>query len=67
MEAIISCRYRGQEFVRIQYPIDHQYSEDLSNPYTNGTFEDTLNPNLVVRKIHDHSPRITHFAIDWHG
>ncbi|XP_071799360.1 histone chaperone asf1b-B-like [Asterias amurensis] len=58
---LITCAFRSQEFVRVGYYVNNEYSdpEMKENPPAKPQF------NKVVRNILDSNPRITRFTIDW--
>eukprot|EP00035_Acanthoeca_spectabilis_P022069 m.441831 g.441831 ORF g.441831 m.441831 type:complete len:216 (-) comp18713_c0_seq1:1230-1877(-) len=63
---LITCAYRGQEFVRIGYYVNNDFSdpEMKENP-------PALAPNALVQHLgrailHD-KPRVTRYTIDWEG
>lgn len=64
MIILLTCQYKGQEFLRVGYFVEHAYSEDINNS-NNGQWNDGLNPNLVQRYILTDNPSITTFEISW--
>ncbi len=58
---LLTCSYRGQEFIRVGYYLSNEYdNEELRlNP------PEVPQPQLIVRNILDERPRVTLFAIDW--
>lgn len=58
---LLTCSYRGQEFVRVGYFINNDYSdpEFRENPPTKPQF-DKLTRNILASK-----PRVTRFKINW--
>ncbi|XP_038048579.1 histone chaperone asf1b-B-like [Patiria miniata] len=59
--ALITCSFRSQEFVRVGYYVNNEYSdpEMRENPPSKPHFD------KVVRNILHTDPRITRFKIDW--
>uniref|UniRef100_A0A0V0GC72 Putative asf1 like histone chaperone n=1 Tax=Triatoma dimidiata TaxID=72491 RepID=A0A0V0GC72_TRIDM len=58
---LLTCSYRGQEFVRVGYFINNEYSDPelRENPPTVPQFD------KVVRNILGTEPRVTRFKINW--
>lgn len=58
---LLTCSYRGQEFVRVGYFINNEYSEPelRENPPAKPQF-DQLYRNILASK-----PRVTRFKINW--
>lgn len=58
---LLTCSYRGQEFVRVGYFINNDYTEQeqKENPPTKPQFE-KLTRNILASK-----PRVTRFKINW--
>lgn len=58
---LLTCSYRGQEFVRVGYFINNEYSDpDLrENPPAKPQFD------KVTRNILASKPRVTRFKINW--
>lgn len=58
---LLTCSYRGQEFVRVGYFINNDYSDPelRENPPTKPIFE-KLTRNILASK-----PRVTRFKINW--
>ena len=58
---LLTCSYRGQEFVRVGYFINNEYSDPelRENPPTKPQFE------KLTRNILDSKPRVTRFKINW--
>lgn len=60
---LLTCSYRGQEFVRVGYFINNEYSESepelRENPPAKPQFD------KVVRNILASEPRVTRFKINW--
>ncbi|KAL0808967.1 hypothetical protein ABMA28_012624 [Loxostege sticticalis] len=60
---LLTCSYRGQEFVRVGYFINNEYSENepelRENPPAKPQFD------KVVRNILASEPRVTRFKINW--
>lgn len=60
---LLTCSYRGQEFVRVGYFINNEYSENepelRENPPAKPQFD------KVVRNILGSQPRVTRFKINW--
>lgn len=58
---LLTCSYRGQEFVRVGYFINNEYSEAelRENPPPQPQFD------KVVRNILATEPRVTRFKINW--
>lgn len=58
---LLTCSYRNQEFVRVGYFINNEYSDPelRENPPTNPSF-DKLTRNILATK-----PRVTRFKINW--
>lgn len=60
---LITCSYRDQEFVRVGYYVNNEYTEeyDPENPPR------PIELNKLQRNILADKPRVTRFAIDWGG
>ncbi|XP_075229314.1 histone chaperone asf1 isoform X2 [Lycorma delicatula] len=58
---LLTCSYRGQEFVRVGYFINNEYTEPelRENPPAQPQFD------KVVRNILGTEPRVTRFKINW--
>lgn len=58
---LLTCSYRGQEFVRVGYFINNDYSDPelRENPPSKPIFE-KLTRNILASK-----PRVTRFKINW--
>ncbi|XP_072946707.1 histone chaperone asf1 [Epargyreus clarus] len=60
---LLTCSYRGQEFVRVGFFINNEYSESepelRENPPSKPQFD------KVVRNILASEPRVTRFKINW--
>merc|ERR1711983_703598 len=58
---LITCAYRGQEFIRVGYYVSNEYSdpEMQETPPENPVF-DKLNRNILAS-----NPRVTKFKINW--
>lgn len=58
---LLTCSYRGQEFVRVGYFINNEYSdpEMRENPPPKPQFD------KVMRNILASKPRVTRFKINW--
>lgn len=60
---LLTCSYRGQEFVRVGYFINNEYSDSepelRENPPSKPQFD------KVVRNILASEPRVTRFKINW--
>lgn len=58
---LLTCSYRGQEFVRVGYYVNNDYAdpEMRENPPTKPLFE-KLTRNILASK-----PRVTRFKINW--
>lgn len=58
---LLTCSYRGQEFVRVGYFINNEYSDPelKENPPAKPQFE-KLTRNILASK-----PRVTRFKINW--
>lgn len=58
---LLTCSYRGQEFVRVGYFINNEYTEPelRENPPAQPQFD------KVVRNILGTEPRVTKFKINW--
>lgn len=58
---LLTCSYRGQEFVRVGYFINNDYSDPelRENPPQKPQFE-KLSRNILASK-----PRVTRFKINW--
>ncbi|OWR50641.1 histone chaperone asf1 [Danaus plexippus] len=60
---LLTCSYRGQEFVRVGYFINNEYSDSepelRENPPAKPQFD------KVVRNILASEPRVTRFKINW--
>lgn len=60
---LLTCSYRGQEFVRVGYFINNEYNEGepelRENPPAKPQFD------KVVRNILASEPRVTRFKINW--
>ncbi|XP_034656494.1 histone chaperone asf1 [Drosophila subobscura] len=58
---LLTCSYRGQEFVRVGYYVNNDYGEQemRENPPTKPLF-DKLTRNILASK-----PRVTRFKINW--
>mmetsp|Transcript_36629 Transcript_36629/g.95926 ORF Transcript_36629/g.95926 Transcript_36629/m.95926 type:complete len:238 (-) Transcript_36629:136-849(-) len=63
--ALITCSYRGQEFVRIGYYVNNDYTdpEMKENPPV-GIPAETMVQHLGRVILHD-KPRVTRYTIDW--
>lgn len=58
---LLTCSYRGQEFVRVGYFINNDYSDQelRENPPSKPLF-DKMTRNILASK-----PRVTRFKINW--
>lgn len=58
---LITCSYREQEFVRVGYYVNNEYSEpfDPENPPR------PVDMSKLVRNILADKPRVTRFPVDW--
>jgi len=58
---LLSCSYRGKEFIRVGYYVNNEYmdAELRENPPTQPQF-DKLQRNILAT-----NPRVTRFKIDW--
>lgn len=58
---LLTCSYRGQEFVRVGYFINNDYSDQelRENPPTKPLFD------KMTRNILSSKPRVTRFKINW--
>ncbi|CAG2106730.1 unnamed protein product [Medioppia subpectinata] len=58
---LLTCSYRGKEFIRVGYYVNNEYSDPelKENPPTAPLF-DKLQRNVLAT-----SPRVTRFKIDW--
>ncbi|CAG9809120.1 unnamed protein product [Chironomus riparius] len=58
---LLTCSYKGQEFVRVGYFINNEYSDPelRENPPTKPQF-DKMTRNILATK-----PRVTRFKINW--
>ncbi|XP_046384219.1 histone chaperone ASF1-like isoform X2 [Ischnura elegans] len=58
---LLTCSYRGQEFMRVGYYVNNEYKEPnlRDNPPPHPLF-DKLHRNLLATK-----PHVTHFKIEW--
>lgn len=58
---LLTCSYRGQEFVRVGYFINNEYSDPelRENPPPKPIFE-KMTRNILASK-----PRVTRFKINW--
>lgn len=57
---LLTCSYRGQEFVRVGYFINNEYCDELrENPPPKPQFD------KVIRNILGSQPRVTRFKINW--
>jgi len=58
---LLTCCYRGQEFVRVGYYVNNEYSDPelKENPPTNPDF------TKLTRNILASCPRVTRFKIEW--
>jgi histone chaperone ASF1 len=58
---LLTCSYRGQEFVRVGYFINNEYSDPelRENPPSKPQFE-KMTRNILASK-----PRVTRFKINW--
>ncbi|EDV97572.1 histone chaperone asf1 [Drosophila grimshawi] len=58
---LLTCSYRGQEFVRVGYYVNNDYADQemRENPPTKPLF-DKLTRNILASK-----PRVTRFKINW--
>lgn len=59
----ISGNYLDQEFVRIGYFVNNDYSE----PFEPENYPNPVDINLLFRSILANEPRVTRYAIDWTG
>lgn len=60
---LVICSYRDQEFVRVGYYVNNEYTEeyDPENPPR------PVDINKLQRSILADKPRVTRFPIDWGG
>lgn len=59
---MLTCSYRGQEFVRVGYFINNEYTDpELKEVPPPKPLFDKLTRNILATK-----PRITRFKINWH-
>jgi len=58
---LLTCSYRGKEFVRVGYYVNNEYSDEemRENPPTTPSYE------KLVRNILATQPRVTRFKIEW--
>merc|ERR1712150_26622 len=59
---LITCSYREQEFLRVGYYVNNEYTEEY-DPEVGPPMP--LDMTKVVRQILAEKPRITRFPIDW--
>ncbi|KAH7484541.1 ASF1 anti-silencing function 1 [Phytophthora ramorum] len=59
--ALVTCSYRGREFVRVGYYVNNDYADPflLENPPTR------VDVSKLQRNILADKPRVTRFPIDW--
>eukprot|EP00771_Trimastix_marina_P002137 gnl/Trimastix_PCT/3250.p1 GENE.gnl/Trimastix_PCT/3250~~gnl/Trimastix_PCT/3250.p1 ORF type:complete len:223 (+),score=29.99 gnl/Trimastix_PCT/3250:41-670(+) len=57
---LLTCSYRGQEFIRIGYYLKNEFED----PELNENPPATIQPEQLIRTILD-EPRVTRFSIDW--
>lgn len=62
MIVLICCHYKSQEYLRIGYIVHHEYSEGFGSSCT---YDDKLNPNLVLRIIKTDESDFSTFPISW--
>jgi histone chaperone ASF1 len=60
---LVTCSYVNQEFVRVGYYVNNDYSE----PFDPLTPPNPVDVNKLFRNILANEPRVTRFAIDWSG
>ena len=60
---LVTCSYMDQEFARIGYYVNNEYSE----PYEEGTVPNPFVISKLYRNILAAEPRVTRFAINWSG
>lgn len=60
---LVTCSYVDQEFVRIGYYVNNEYSE----PFDPISPPNPVDVNKLFRNIRSDEPRVTRFPIDWSG
>ena len=60
---LVSCSYNEQEFTRIGYYVNNEYTE----PYEEGSLPDPVELSKLRRNILAAEPRVTRFPINWSG
>lgn len=59
---LITCSYKGQEFIRVGYYVNNEYALPLAEGEEPPR---PLDPDLIRRNILADKPRVTRFPIDW--
>eukprot|EP01084_Bolivina_argentea_P071447 129892_1 len=62
---LLTCSYKGREFIRIGYYVHNEYEEDIDKLMENDDF--VIDPNKIQRNILSDKPRVTRFNIPWDG
>jgi len=60
---LVTCSYNEQEFTRIGYYVNNEYTE----PYEEGSLPDPVELSKLRRNILAAEPRVTRFPINWSG
>jgi len=60
---LVTCSYNDQEFTRIGYYVNNEYTE----PYEEGSLPDPVEISKLRRNILAAEPRVTRFPINWSG
>ncbi|XP_071953562.1 histone chaperone asf1b-B-like [Antedon mediterranea] len=58
---LVTCSYRGQEFVRVGYYVNNEYSDQEMNESP----PPVPQYDKILRNILETNPRVTRFTIDW--
>eukprot|EP00050_Salpingoeca_kvevrii_P008085 m.300574 g.300574 ORF g.300574 m.300574 type:complete len:196 (+) comp14496_c0_seq1:455-1042(+) len=58
---LLTCQYRGQEFIRIGYYVNIDFADEAlrENPPAQ------VHPDMLMRNILSSKPRVTRFPINW--
>eukprot|EP01112_Ceratiomyxa_fruticulosa_P019212 TRINITY_DN6255_c0_g1_i1.p1 TRINITY_DN6255_c0_g1~~TRINITY_DN6255_c0_g1_i1.p1 ORF type:complete len:209 (-),score=27.76 TRINITY_DN6255_c0_g1_i1:38-664(-) len=60
---IVTCAYRGNEFIRIGYYVYNEYDESFPELRENPPSDPEV--KKVIRNIRAESPKVTHLPINW--
>lgn len=61
---LLTCSFRGQEFIRVGYYVDNRVPQQLEGA---GAEQAVVKPEDMVRQVLADKARVTRFLIDWSG